>query len=359
MVDAEQLSNTPPFGLDFAAKEALHLQGLEQLTAHHFERSPEYRRVVSLLGYRPGGARRVEDLPFLPVRLFKEFELRSVEKSEVVKTMTSSGTTGQAVSRIFLDRETAAHQTRALVRIVSSFAGSKRVPLLVVDSPAVIKDRNLFSARGAGILGFAMLGQDTTYLLDESFEINFELLEAFSRKHAGERVMLFGFTFVIWEHLVQALVRKGRRLELNGLLIHGGGWKKLAGLAVDNERFKAAVRETTGIGLVLNYYGMVEQTGSIFMECEAGYLHASIYSDVIFRHPRTFAPLGRGETGLVQLVSLLPVSYPGHSLLTEDVGELCGVDDCSCGRLGKYFRIHGRVKNAEIRGCSDTHASPS
>jgi len=56
------------------------------------------------------------------------------------------------------------------------------------------------------------------------------------------------------------------------------------------------------------------------------------------------------------VVSVLPFSYPGHSLLTEDEGTLLGEDDCTCGRLGKYFRIVGRLKNAEIRGCSDTYA---
>ena len=55
-------------------------------------------------------------------------------------------------------------------------------------------------------------------------------------------------------------------------------------------------------------------------------------------------------------MSTIPESYPGHSLLTEDEGRILGIDDCPCGRKGKYFKIHGRLKNAEIRGCSDTYA---
>ena len=31
-----------------------------------------------------------------------------------------------------------------------------------------------------------------------------------------------------------------------------------------------------------------------------------------------------------------------------------GIDDCKCGRKGKYFLVHGRIKKAELRGCSDT-----
>lgn len=57
------------------------------------------------------------------------------------------------------------------------------------------------------------------------------------------------------------------------------------------------------------------------------------------------------------MVSTIPESYPSHSLLTEDEGSIIGVDDCLCGRKGKYFKINGRLKNAEIRGCSDTYAT--
>ena len=63
-----------------------------------------------------------------------------------------------------------------------------------------------------------------------------------------------------------------------------------------------------------------------------------------------------GEKGIIQVVSVLPESYPGHVLLTEDEGIILGEDDCPCGRMGKYFKIEGRIKDAEIRGCSDTYA---
>ena len=108
---------------------------------------------------------------------------------------------------------------------------------------------------------------------------------------------------------------------------------------------------------MVNDYGMVEQTGSIFMECEQGYLHSSIFSDVLIRK-EDFSVAPVGSEGLLQLVSLLPESYPGHSILTEDRGVLRGEDDCSCGRLGKYFNVIGRIEAAAIRGCGDTFHRP-
>jgi phenylacetate-coenzyme A ligase PaaK-like adenylate-forming protein len=111
----------------------------------------------------------------------------------------------------------------------------------------------------------------------------------------------------------------------------------------------------TGINRVHNYYGMVEQTGSIFMECDHGHMHASAWADVIVRDSINFKPLPPGQPGLIQLLSVIPRSYPGHSLLTEDEGVLLGHDGCLCGRKGTYFKVLGRIQNAEVRGCSDTY----
>jgi phenylacetate-coenzyme A ligase PaaK-like adenylate-forming protein len=137
-----------------------------------------------------------------------------------------------------------------------------------------------------------------------------------------------------------------------------GGWKKLQEQAVDNHTFRAELKSWAGIETVVNYYGMVEQTGSLFMECEEGHLHAPIYSDIIIRNPQTFEPSPLGEEGIVEVLSIVPRSYPGHGLLTEDWGMLLGEDDCACGRQGKYFKILGRVAKAETRGCSDTYGAP-
>ena len=347
-----------PFSLEHKDKAGLYLRAISDLTKHHYARCLQYKHLLDVLGFVPGQVKSMEDIPFVPVRLFKEYDLLSVERFQVIKTMTSSGTTGQSVSKIFLDKDTSANQTRVLTKLVSSFIGKKRLPMLVIDSKAVIKDRNIFSARGAGILGFSMFGYDVAYALDDQMHLDIQLIETFLEKHKDEQILLFGFTFIIWEHFYTALKRAGIRLSLdNGILIHGGGWKKLIEQAVDNDTFKKSIFDVAGVTRTYNYYGMVEQTGSIFMECEAGHLHASIFSDILIRDHRDFSSLPMGQEGLAQLLSLLPLSYPGHSILSEDVGKILGEDDCPCGRKGKYFMISGRIKNAEVRGCSDTYAT--
>jgi hypothetical protein len=357
LFDLNSIIDILPYSLSKREKSELYTEALYELTKHHYLHCPQYSKVLDTLGFDPTIKHTVEDIPFIPVRLFKDYELSSVAKSQIIKTMTSSGTSGQSVSSIFLDRITAANQTKVLVKIVSNFTGTKRLPMLIIDTKSVLNDRNLFSARGAGILGFSMLGYDVTYALNDDMQFNFDAVKEFCAKHKDENILVFGFTYMIWEYFYKKLAELGKQITLeNGILIHGGGWKKLSEQSVGNDMFKRLLKDVCRINRVCNYYGMVEQTGSIFMECENGYLHSSIFSDVIMRRT-DFSVCDMHEAGLVQLVSLLPLSYPGHIILSEDIGEVVGEDNCSCGRLGKYFRVHGRIENTELRGCSDVYAS--
>lgn len=356
----DQILEIAPYSLDKRAKRRLLNARMHALTRAHHDACEPYRRMMDAVGLDMNNLPDYDQLPFLPVRLFKEFELRSCAKVDVVKTMTSSGTTGQQVSRIFLNRETSAAQTKCLTKIVADFLGTKRVPMLILDSSAVIKNRAMFSARGAGILGFSMFGSKRQYVLNEEMELDIEGLKQFLDAHQGETIFLFGFTFMVWQHFYKKLIATGYRPDLSrGVLIHGGGWKKLNNERVSPSEFKQRLHEACGIlpENVHDYYGMVEQTGTIYMECECGHLHTPAFSDVLIRRAEDFSLAEVGEEGIIEVISVLPESYPGHILLTEDKGMILGEDDCPCGRKGKYFRIVGRLQNAEIRGCSDTYAA--
>lgn len=354
----EEFLDREPYELDAAAKTKLLSERITHLTHHHYENCPEYHAMLDAVDFDPYGEYTYFDVPFLPVSLFKKLDLKSIPQEQVFKTMTSSGTTGQAVSKIYLDRETANLQQRTLAKIFTSYMGANRLPMIIIDCPSVVKNRQMFSARGAGILGFSMFGTKKIYALNDDMTLNTEGLLEFLDAHKGERILLFGFTFMIWQHFYQELKKSDVRIDLSmGTLIHGGGWKKLVSQKVSSADFKAALTDVCGLSDIHDYYGMVEQTGCIYVECECGHLHASIFSDVIVRNPNDFSRAAVGERGVIQVVSALPQSYPGHSLLTEDEGTILGVDDCPCGRKGTYFEVHGRLKNAEIRGCSDTYAA--
>ncbi|GAA0366865.1 acyl-protein synthetase [Bowmanella denitrificans] len=345
-----------PYELSQADKERELLLVLSALDQHHRQHCPEYARIAGL-GFCDGPYPSLSDLPYLAVRLFKHMPLKSIAEQDVYKLLQSSGTSGQAPSRIFLDQSTSKRQSRALVKILQNVLGKARLPMLIIDSPAVLKDRNLFSARGAGIQGLAFFGREHTYALDEQMQPNWPVIDEFVQKHGRGPVLLFGFTFMVWLHLLESLHEANKTLNLpQGVLLHSGGWKKLEAQKVDNSLFKQRVKQLTGVSQVVNFYGMAEQVGSVFVECKQGHLHAPLFADVLVRNPYDLTVSPVGESGLLQVLSVLPSSYPGHSLLTEDMGTIHGVDDCPCGRKGKYFSVSGRLPKSEVRGCSDTHS---
>lgn len=337
------------FTLSQAAKEEVLLPELAALTEHHRVHCVPYSRILSASGFEK--ASDIASLPWLPVRLFKNLELKSIPDDEVFKVLTSSGTTGE-VSRIFLDKSAAATQTRQLGATVQSVLGPQRLPMLLVDTKAMLKDRRSFSARGAGVLGMATFGRDHVWALDGEGHVDVPAIRDFLAGHGGEPFLIFGFTFMVWLHLYEVARENGLDLS-NGILIHSGGWKKLVDQAVSPGEFR---RRLAGVGLTRthNFYGMVEQIGTIFLEGPSGgSLYCPDFADVVIRDPQTWRELPPGEPGLIEVLSTLPTSYPGHVLLTEDLGVVHGVDDGDWP--GKRFSVLGRLARAEARGCSDTY----
>jgi hypothetical protein len=172
-------------------------------------------------------------------------------------------------------------------------------------------------------------------------------------------VLLFGFTYIVWTQFLLEAERLGMTFSApQAILLHSGGWKKLSAQAVSKDEFTRRAAATLGADPqnILDFYGMVEQVGTVFVDCPAGNKHAPAFADVILRRPLSLQPADVGETGIIEVLSILPSSYPGHALITEDQGILLGVDNCPCGRKGKYFRFTSRIERAEIRGCGDTFA---
>ncbi len=350
----DELLDRPQYSLVQEEKERLLVSELRRLTEHHRRNSPPYERLLRAMG--PVEISRLDEVPYLPVGLFKSHRLLSVPEVDVFKTLTSSGTSGQQLSRIVLDRPTARRQTQALGAIMMHVLGPTRLPMVIVDTPGVVRDRKVFSARSAGVLGMLTYGRNHFYALDDELRLDEAGLREFLSKHDGSTVLLFGFTFMVWKYFLQQI--RGSGLDLSkGVLVHSGGWKALLDDAVDSDVFRAAFAAETGLTRIHNFYGMVEQVGSVSIEGAGGYLYTPNFADVIIRDPVTWKEAPMGSVGVIQVLSALPTSYPGHSILTQDLGVVHGVGDPSHGWGGKQFEVLGRVPKAELRGCSDTHAA--
>ena len=352
------------FQLDPADKEARLCAILSAQVSRHAAALPAFARLVDRLAFGPGPHHRYEDVPWVHVSAFKKYELRTVPADKVVRVVTSSATTSGTPSRIHIDKPTSFRQSKALAATLTDVLGKARRPYLVLDAAESNAATSSLSARGAAIRGLLPFASEVTYALDlqgTALIPNEERIRAFFAKNAERAPLLFGFTYIVWSVVLEQLGKSGATFgpAPGAMLLHSGGWKKLTELAVDKDTFAAKTARIFGMQAshVLDFYGMAEQVGVVFVDCTNGNKHPPDFADVLLRDPLTLERVRPGQAGLIEVLSVLPESYPGQALLTDDVGILVGEDGCACGRRGRHFRIRSRVAQAEVRGCGDTFAA--
>lgn len=371
--------SAPLYGDAPQAKDALLLDVLRQQMLDGAQQCPPFKLFLDAQHVSLGAAKGLADLPFLPVSSFKRWQpLCFLRDEEIYRVLESSATTGQQPSRIAIDRTTAKLMTKGVTTILADFVGPHRRPYLIIDRPPRLGQRGADNARTAAIQGLMAFSTETCYALRQAapgeeaqadpdgLVLDLDSIAEFCRKHRASDVVAYGFTYVVYLHLGSGLASSrdgleklkqwlGEPLLPHCHLLHSGGWKKLQQISVDKTTFNCGVSSALGTDVrsVIDYYGMVEQLGVVYPDCREGNKHAPRFAEVILRNPLDWAPCKKGETGLIQVLSALSPSFPGQSLLTEDMGTVVHEDGCPCGRRGIAFRFAGRVPKAEIRGCSD------
>jgi hypothetical protein len=357
----ESLLTLPPYSVGTEEKTPVLLDILKAQLDQASQRHAGFANYLRHwpLDYR--SAAHVANLPFLPVGVFKANPpLALVERHQIKRTLSSSATTGQIPSRVVLDSPTARRMTKGVIAILRDFLGSARRPYLVVDTPGTAGDKPELGARGAAIQALQPFASEVAYGLrlhaEGELELDRERLTHFSRQHRDATVLVYGFTYILWNHLVKPLMAEGACLGLpNAHVLHSGGWKRLQDQSVDKQTFNQGLARVLGCstGRVIDFYGLVENVGVIYPDCAEGCKHVPAFGEVVVRHPLTLEPVAQGELGIIQVCSVLPGSFPGHLLLTEDMAQVIGFDGCPCGRRGIHFRFAGRIPKSELRGCGN------
>ena len=106
-----------PFEIKRKKKNKIYVNQISLLNLHHYNQCEKYKKIINNLKFKLKSNNRLEDFPMLPARIFKKFDLKSVPESKIVKKLVSSGTSGQELSKIYLDKKNASDQVRVLIKI--------------------------------------------------------------------------------------------------------------------------------------------------------------------------------------------------------------------------------------------------
>ena len=201
-----------PFSINKKNKYEILIDTIINLNLHHIKKCKEYSDILAFFNYNKKKKYTINELPFLPVRIFKSKKLFSVKEKDIVNRLTSSGTGGQELSKIFLDKENSLNQAKVLSNIIAESIGKKRLPMLFIDSRNVLKGNTQYSARVAAILGFSIFSSKKYFALNEDMSFNFKLFDEFYKKYKNQKFIIFGFTFLIWENFYKALLKSKKKI---------------------------------------------------------------------------------------------------------------------------------------------------
>ena len=359
----DELIDLPAFQYDDGSAQVFK-EAMREAFSLHFRRSEEFRRFVAFKGWNDPELPRdfdLEDLPFIFVDVFKERDLLSGSRDDVVLELTSSGTGGQK-SRNFLD-ERSLERIKLIARKVYDALGmvddgQKANYVCFSYDPGVAKDLGtaftdelLTSFTGVSEVFYAIRWSEELgdFRFDE--EGTLQKLEDFARQDKPLRFL--GFPAFIHRLLQMRRQRGLSALELprESFAMTGGGWKTHEGQAIAREEFARELEREMGIpvGNVRDLFGLVEH-GVPYVQCERGRFHIPIYSHPIIRQALSLRVLPDGEVGLLQLMTPYWSSYPAISILTSDLARLAPA--CDCGRGGKTLEIIGRGGIRKHKGCA-------
>ena len=359
-----------PFSLEYEQRRSDLLKALNESYHHHVSNCEIYGQYCARLGKGPTDLfDSVEDIPFLPVQAFKYYaeRLRSVSISSIKTSLSSSATNG-VPSTILIDQITARRQVQCLANVLSSTLGGTRRTFLVCDVDPMTATNSAFGARSAAVRGFLNLARDSYYALrltdDGQLTVDMDTITAFQEGviAVGHPFVVFGFTYVLYNDVIKPMLSLPKvSAGKQGFVCHIGGWKKLEDDAVNRRTFAEGALHAFGVSeeRVIDFYGFTEQMGVVYPSVDGeGLRIAPAFSDVIVRNVDTLRPQPDGVPGLLQFVTPLPFSYPGIAVLTDDYGVVVSRDGVlRDGRRGTLFKVLGRAKNVEVRGCGDIMAT--
>lgn len=342
------LSDTPYQNFD----ESALLAELNTLTQHHLNSCDYYANIWPQ--WQP--AQTLAELPYLHVGIFKHLQLKSIsDEIKHSRTLASSATTSGVSSIITLDKKSSELQSKSSLAILKDFVGDKQRPLIILDSAASLRGRGNIKARIAAAMSLQPLSSQTHFLLKDAEDTNstdWNQLEEVLDEH--DSILVYGFTWVLWKVWGNGNIPASIKEKLANKTIHfvhSGGWKKLEAESVSRETFDNALLDAVNkSSKVVDYYGLVEQVGIIYPQCEHGSRHVPRWAAVMARDPWTLEPTEK--EGVLQLMNSLALGAPYHSVLTEDLGRILP-GKCPCGREGFRFELLGRVPKAEVRGCAN------
>ena len=289
-----------------------------------------YKAYLKHLGILPGIVKTLDEIPFLPVELFKKHRVVTGDLDHEV-IFESSGTTGEGTSKHYVCNLEL--YRRSFTSAFKQFYGDPSRYCILALLPSYLERQNsslvymaneLIRLSGHPVKGFYL--DDLKGLIHQ--------LEKLENDH--QPTLLLGVSFALLD------LADNFPLDLkNTIVMETGGMK---GRREELTRKELHERLCLGLklGSIHSEYGMTELLSQAYAKKE-GVFHTPPWMRMLIRDP--YDPLsmlsrdGSGGINIIDLANLHSCSF----IATQDIGKITPDGG---------FEVLGRFDNSDIRGCN-------
>jgi phenylacetate-coenzyme A ligase PaaK-like adenylate-forming protein len=292
--------------------------------------NPVYGQYLRYLHIKPDEVKKVAQIPFLPISLFKQHQIVTGD-GEARLIFESSGTTGTDTSRHYvLDEQM---YIQSLSSAFDRFFGDSSSYVYFALLPSYLERQN------------SSLVYMVNYLMQQSREAGngfylyeheklFDALKA--AKAAGQKVFFIGVSYALLDFA------DAYPIDLSGAVIMETGGMKGRRKEIIRPELHAVLKEKFNVRQIVSEYGMTELLSQAYA-LENGIFETPPWMRVMMREPNDpFSYVETGQTGGINVIDLANL-YSCSFIATQDLG-VAHTDDS--------FEVLGRFDHSDIRGCS-------
>ena len=320
------------------AQDILHLEINDfdamalALFRHQVEDNPIYKAFVEARKIDSSKIEKVEHIPFLPIRFFKDQEVICGPKSGFEGYYSSSGTTGMVTSRHFFWSEEfyLQHSLNLFEKIYGKISDYHVLALL----PAYLERKGSSLVSMADYFIKKSGSEESGFYLYNYAELvqKLHLLKGGSRK-----VLLLGVTFALLD-----LAEGDFALPvMDNLIVMETGGMKGRRKEMIREELHDILKSAFGSASIHSEYGMTELMSQAYSK-GGGKYELPPTMKVFLRDvndPWSWSTRSQGGINVIDLANFHSCAF----IETQDLGRL-GPDG--------MLEVLGRIDNSEIRGCN-------
>lgn len=307
------------------ASEAEFEREALRLFCYQAEHCAPYAEYVRLIGVEPSRVHCIEDIPMLPIEIFKSHKVYCGEREPQI-VFTSSATTGMTQSRHYVEDLTL--YERVFTEAFRRFYGDERECSIYALLPSYLERE----------------GSSLVYMADKLIKASggggFYLNEYEQLVHDMSRdpnpKILLGVTYALLD------LAENYASKLDHTVVMETGGMKGKRKELPKSELHKILCSAFGVERIHSEYGMAELMSQAYS-----------FGDGVFRTPKwmkvlvrdvnnPFSRLASGRRGGLDIIDLANRSSCAF-IATQDMGVM--YDDGS-------FRIEGRISQSDVRGCN-------